>query len=44
MEIFSFAGIFDIFKDEENEIMSFAIITTEPNDKIKKFMIGCQLF
>ncbi|NLI56310.1 SOS response-associated peptidase [bacterium] len=36
MEIFSFAGIFDIYKDEENEIMSFAIITTEPNNKIKK--------
>ncbi|HQN49343.1 MAG TPA: SOS response-associated peptidase, partial [Caldisericia bacterium] len=36
MEIFSFAGIFDIYKDEENEIMSFSIITTEPNNKIKK--------
>ena len=34
--LFSFAGIYDIYKDEEREIISFAIITTKPNDKIKE--------
>lgn len=35
-ELFSFAGIYDIYKDKDNEIISFAIITTEPNAYIKE--------
>lgn len=35
-ELFSFAGIYDIYKDKDNEITSFAIITTEPNAYIKE--------
>lgn len=35
-ELFSFAGIYDIYKDEYKEITSFAIITTEPNANIKE--------
>lgn len=35
-ELFSFAGIYDIYKDKDNEIISFAIITTEPNGYIKE--------
>ncbi len=35
--LFSFAGIFDIWKDaENNEIYSYAIITTTPNSTIDK--------
>lgn len=34
--LFSFAGIYDIYKNNEREILSFAIITTEPNEKIKQ--------
>lgn len=37
MDIFSLAGIFDIFKDDNgNNIQSFTVITTEPNNKLKK--------
>lgn len=35
-ELFAFAGIYDIYKSEEKEIVSFAIITTEPNSEIKE--------
>lgn len=34
--VFSLAGIFDTFKDKDgNNIQSFTIITTNPNDKLK---------
>ncbi|MGQ9845614.1 MAG: SOS response-associated peptidase [Caldisericia bacterium] len=35
-ELFSFAGIYDIYKDKDKEITTFAIITTEPNGYIKE--------
>lgn len=35
-EPFSFAGIFDVYKEDDIKIKTFAIITTEPNEKIKE--------
>jgi putative SOS response-associated peptidase YedK len=33
--LFAFAGIWDTIKEGEKEIITFSIITTEPNDLIK---------